>query len=185
MNNHIMLDLETLGTRPGSVMLSIGAVAFGPDGLGSELHVIISRDDSLSYGLVEDPSTMRWWQDRSPEARKTLDCANNRQLSVPLLEALKRFETLCILHGGPKEVRVWGNGADFDQPILSEAWHRSHTNLPTPWRYINSRCYRTLKSMRPHIHLLRTGVHHNALDDAKSQASHAILLLNDTNGWDN
>lgn len=35
--NNIMLDLEALGTPPGSIVLSIGAVYFGLDGLGKEL----------------------------------------------------------------------------------------------------------------------------------------------------
>lgn len=31
---HIMIDLETMGTRPGSAILSIGACSFDPNWLG-------------------------------------------------------------------------------------------------------------------------------------------------------
>ena len=37
--------------------------------------------------------------------------------------------------------------------------------------------YRTLKNLLPYIEMERVGEHHNALDDAKSQALHAIKLL--------
>ena len=41
---HVMCDLETLGRRPGCKLLSIGAVVFGPKGLGAEFY-----EDCLLY----------------------------------------------------------------------------------------------------------------------------------------
>lgn len=46
-----------------------------------------------------------------------------------------------------------------------------------PWPHWNDRCYRTLKAMRPDVKMERTGTHHNAVDDATSQARHALALL--------
>jgi DNA polymerase III epsilon subunit-like protein len=37
----VMIDLETLGRRPGCAILSIGAVEFGPAGLGRELYIVL------------------------------------------------------------------------------------------------------------------------------------------------
>lgn len=43
--NNVMLDLETFGTQPGSVIRSIGAVVFDPfsDKLGKEFYVNMWR----------------------------------------------------------------------------------------------------------------------------------------------
>lgn len=49
MSKDVMVDLETLGTRPGCKILSIGAVEFGvgpdynEDGLGAEFYVEVQR----------------------------------------------------------------------------------------------------------------------------------------------
>lgn len=61
-------------------------------------------------------------------------------------------------------------------PILAKVYKQCGWKAP-PWRYSNERCYRTLKSMAPHIEIQRTGTHHNAVDDARAQAEHAIRLV--------
>lgn len=176
----VMLDLETLGVRPGCTVLSIGAVMFGREGLGAEFHAVISRNECRMYGLVEEERTVRWWADQSTEARKTLDAASSTSTSLakPLLDVLHGFRTFLHRYGG-EDVRVWGNGADFDQPILAASWYAAHakSNDLLPWKPFNGRCYRTLKNLQRDVKLERIGVYHNALDDAKSQAEHAVRLF--------
>ena len=65
---HVSIDIETLGTAPGSVILTIGAVAFNRHGLIPERNGIlgtfyqrIDLDYSLRAGLTVDASTLRWW----------------------------------------------------------------------------------------------------------------------------
>ena len=41
--NHVMVDIETLGTTNNSVVLSIGAVKFDHQGLGEEFYAEIGR----------------------------------------------------------------------------------------------------------------------------------------------
>lgn len=50
------------------------------------------------------------------------------------------------------------------------------------WEFWNNRCFRTLKGMAPHIKTERQGTYHNALDDAKTQALHAIKVLQHLKG---
>ena len=45
------------------------------------------------------------------------------------------------------------------------------------WPYRNNRCYRTLKGLLPAIELERSGTHHNALDDAITQARHLQKIV--------
>jgi hypothetical protein len=49
---NVMIDIETLGTRPGSVILSIGACRFGADGIGEEFYRAIDVLDSLMAGAL-------------------------------------------------------------------------------------------------------------------------------------
>ncbi len=66
---HVMLDIETLGTRAGCKVLSIGAVIMTPQGPGREFYTTVSRDSQNRYGLVEDRETVEWWARQSPQAR--------------------------------------------------------------------------------------------------------------------
>jgi hypothetical protein len=173
---HAMIDLETLGKEAGCSILSIGVVAFGLAGVGPELHVIVSRDSCARHGLAEDQDTLAWWMQQTREAQETLDHATEGGL--PLSEALAQLNNFLGLISGHnlKDVKVWGNGADFDLPILSAAYKK--VGDVAPWRFFNSRCYRTLKNLLPNVPMPeRQGTHHNAVDDARTQALHAVKLL--------
>lgn len=175
----VMVDLETLGTRPGCTVLSIGAVAFDEDGVYDEgFHVIVSRESCLRAGLHEDLDTLAWWEKRSDEAKVTLHAASNAEVATGLLPALASFSTYLDGHGGLKEVRVWGNGANFDQPILNAAYVAAGVG-GQPWKFYNDCCYRTLKGLLDPTgsQFQRVGAHHNAHDDALSQAMHCSKLL--------
>lgn len=163
----VMIDLETLGKRGNSVILSIGAVKFNGDGLGDEFYMVVDPQSCIAAGLEMDVSTIMWWMKQSDEARAAFEREGARLPSV--LTAFSRF----IQDGGNAgDTRVWGNGASFDNPILGNAYHKC--GMEQPWKFWNDRCYRTVKSQFPDSPMPRTGTHHNALDDAKSQAQHLI-----------
>lgn len=172
----IMLDLETMGTRAGCAVLSIGAVEFNETTMktGKEFHKIIALQSCLNAGLFIDASTKQWWDGQSEEAKKTLHRAVTPDEGVDTLEeVLKAFNTYLARFDS---VEIYGNGADFDNPILLAAYHAA--GVPVGWRPFNGRCYRTLKNdIAPHIEIVRTGTYHNALDDARSQALHAMEIL--------
>ena len=173
MMHDVMLDLETLGTRPGCTVLSIGAVAFDAATglLGPEFHMHITRESCEAAGLLEDTYTLAWWDEQSDAAKQVFkECAQGERLFIALGQFGEYLETL-----GGEQVRVWGNGADFDNAILAHCY--AVVGMRTPWAYNKSRCYRTLKSLHPQIEFVSQGVHHNALDDAKSQAMHAMQIL--------
>ena len=71
-------------------------------------------------------------------------------------------------------IGVWGNGASFDNVILSESYYRAA--ILRPWPFWKDRCYRTIKTIYPDVELVRSGTHHNALDDARTQAEHLIAI---------
>lgn len=168
----VMLDLETLGTAPGSVILSIGAVAFDPETgeLGPEFHVHV--DSRISdYGLKVDVSTVVWWASQSDDARRRVFSPEGG--GVDPGTAVDRFALYLEQFGA--EVKVWGNGAAFDNVLLRCAIEA--TSRPVPWKHWNDRCYRTLKNLRRDVGVERVGTHHDALDDARTQALHACVIF--------
>lgn len=172
---NVMVDLETRGTRPGCCILSIGAVAFDEKGVGETFYTVVDHASCVQAGLFEDPDTMRWWNNQSDQARKVVTESESGE-GLTLTSALLNFNVFLAKHGG-RNCKLWGNGADFDNTILLAAYKA--VGLSTGWGLYNNRCYRTVKSLRPDLKIKRgDGTHHNALDDAVSQANHMIEILN-------
>lgn len=165
---HVMIDLETLGKRPGCKILSIGAVTFHPDtGVKDEFYVNV--DPHTQEGLHSDPDTVKWWKKQSRAAKDALTVDRK-----PLAGALQLFTSWYINCGGEQ---VWGNGATFDNVILTACYE--YCKLERPWRYRDDRCHRTLVNEfgRGLSKPLFQGVAHNALDDARFQAQYAAAIL--------
>ncbi len=169
MTHFIMLDLETLGTVPGCAVVAIGAAHATQDGyILGRFYTVVSRESCRSHGLREEAATLDWWHRQAPEARGILSPA--QQAAAPsLIEALDAFNV--FLRGCGSQVEIFGNGSDFDNAILNAAAMAAGVKLAWP-PFFGHRCYRTLKSLTPHVRMERTGTHHNALDDAISQAGH-------------
>jgi len=161
--SNVMLDLETLGNGANSVIIAIGAVKFDADGLGEEFYEVVDAETCVRMGMQMDTSTVMWWMKQSDEARAAFDRVGSNIFGV-----LARFSAFC------GDSKVWGNGASFDNTILSNAYRK--TGVEQPWKFWNDRCYRTMKSLYPQVKIARQGTYHNALDDAKSQASHLIAI---------
>lgn len=169
MSRNIMVDLETLGQTPGCSIVAIGAVACGDDGwITDTFYVVVSRSSCASYGLFEERQTLDWWACQSAEAREVLAIADRDGDAAGLPDALDALNAFVRRQG--REVLVWGNGSDFDNAILAAAARAAHIELA--WPFWANACYRTLKRRAPGVAIKRSGTHHNALDDARSQAEH-------------
>lgn len=183
MTRNVMVDLETLGQTPGCSIVAIGAVACSDDGwITDTLYVVVSRSSCASYGLFEEQRTLDWWDRQSPEAREVLALADRDGDAAALPDALDALNAFVRRQGS--KVLVWGNGSDFDNAILAVAAHAAQIELA--WPFWANACYRTLKRRAPQVAIKRSGTHHNALDDARSQAEHlgrinrALALTGDT-----
>ena len=172
--NHVMLDLETLGTKPGCVIISIGATAFDPatKAIGDGFYTVVNQGSCEASGLTTDKRTVGWWMHQSDDAKKVL--VESRNGGMSLTDALDAFSE--YLGAFSKNVRIWGCGSDFDNVILSHCYAATGKRLP--WQYTSNRCYRTLKALMPAIEMKREGTYHNAYDDSVSQAKHANEILN-------
>jgi 3' exoribonuclease, RNase T-like len=173
---HVMVDLETLGRRAGCQVLSLGAVFFGPEGLGDEFYRNFKLEEQADAGLrrLTGPPLDGVLVGHEARAALEVDRMHPTRALIDFGDWLKARSP---------EPRFWGNGASFDEPILIAAYEALKVRVP--WKYKNSRCFRTLKELHKNVPWGGDrGVAHHALDDAKSQALHAVKILNSIpNGW--
>lgn len=172
---HVMVDLETLSTAPDAFIVSIGAYKFSFKEDTSQnttfyLPIDITKVYPNRYSV--DTRTVQWWMRQSKEAQVVFNDAN----SVTLPSALTQFTNWILSFDS--DVRVWGNGANFDNVILRNAY--TQEGLKAPWKYAHDRCYRSLTALLPAVQLERKGTHHNALDDAIYQADYLVKAIKST-----
>jgi DNA polymerase III epsilon subunit-like protein len=165
----VMLDLETLGTSADAVILSIGAVRFDAygDQVGPVFYRRVNIDSCQKWGLTVDGRTLVWWLDQDVLARKAIVNEEGDPLEI-VLRDLSDFIK--------EDDRLWGNGAAFDNAILSTAYRK--VGIEQPWRFWNDHCFRTMKKLNKHIPApVFEGIAHHALDDAINQAKHLQAIL--------
>ena len=165
MTTHIMLDIETMGTSSYAAVVSIGAVKFDPNGkevdVTDSFYTPITLSSSMKAGLRIDADTIEWWMGQGDARERWL-----AEPKVDLDEALLGFSEW---YGNDDTVPVWGNGATFDNVILSNAYQA--LGIDRPWSYRADRCFRTIKSIvQPPVKAPKYGTAHHALDDAIAQA---------------
>lgn len=165
---HVMIDLETLGTEGSPVILSIGAVKFTAAGVVDEFHALISPRSCQAVGMTIDSDTVLWWLTQAEAARLAIAMTGTVGQRVDF--ALNDFK---IWFGEDKP--VWGNGASSDNVWLTNAF--AACKLDAPWGFWNDRCYRTIRTMFPHISAPPPKVRHDALEDARSQALHLLEMM--------
>ena len=170
----IMVDLETLSSAPDAAIVAIGAVTFNDGGTPAKdfirqtFSVTIDARSAQRMGGMIDGDTVSWWFRQPEPARLALLHA-----AMPLTGALLDFHNW--VRRQSEAPRIWGTGASFDNVVLRQTFERAH--LDAPWEFRADRCYRTLKALRPDIPFEPYGTHHNALDDAFAQATHAERIL--------
>lgn len=173
--NHLMIDIETLGTQPNAPIIAIGAVFFDPDTgeLGAELDTHISLITAMK-NRPADPNTLRFWMNQSDEARHAMTSGDK-----PLDAALSTLANMIRQHTDPDQrLKVWANGPSFDLTILKHAYHQY--NMNAPWPYNADRDVRTICDLAaPNIdrnEFTFNGEPHCALDDAKHQVKYVSAM---------
>lgn len=162
MDAHVMVDLETWGTRPGSALRSIGAIVFNPKTglLGKTFYANIDLPSQELIGLDVDPDTVDWWSKQGEKAQMALELDQQ-----PLLAVLLDFAKWWGDVGGEY---IWGHGANFDEVLLGVAYRKA--KLEPPWQFWNVRCSRTVLALGNRKPKREGTVAHYALDDARAQA---------------
>lgn len=171
-----MVDLETWGTSPYSTIIMIGACVFDPYAVESgsviqdRFEIAIEPTDT---GLRVNAGTLMWWMDSERDAARAAWLDMSR---VSLREALDGFsDWLRSLDADPDELRIWGNGAGFDNVLLRQAYEVA--SREAPWSFRHDRCFRTLRSLITMEEGHYLGTQHTALADAENQAIRANQIV--------
>lgn len=154
----VMLDLETLSTRPNAVILSIGAVKFDPytDRIDVEegLDLRIDVDEQTALGRDVQEETVKWWETQPREVQEAAFGSDGRIRVKDFIRALNKF-----LVGADN---IWAQGPAFDIVILEDLYRQ--LGIPTPWQFWQIRDSRTL-----------FGVHGDPRDKNRKGAHNALM----------
>lgn len=175
----LMVDIETLGNRPGAAIASIGAVVFSPRAVLEEFECTVQLEGQTEQGLRLDVSTIKWWMQQSDAAR----ASTFGQKGTPLFRALTDLAVFATDAGVSD---YWSHGATFDLVLLNEA--ALITGAPPLVRdFRRARDTRTLyeiTGVNPRT-FMGTGTAHNAVDDARAQALAVIESWRAIRRWRN
>jgi hypothetical protein len=170
----VMLDIETFGITPDSVVVSIGAVRFRVDTEDDldtikdeerSFYAVLDTEEQEADGRKLDADTLEWWDKQSTAARAVL-----QEPTEEVRTALKRFVAFCK---GSR--RIWGNGNTFDNVIVKDLCNDYGVEYPV--HFANDLDMRTVKYVWNKLingwsnttQKITVGDAHNALDDARSQ----------------
>ncbi len=139
MTTHVMVDIETIDTRPEAAVLSVGAVVFSFD-KGPQTFPYYSSmeiNSQLIKGRRVNHDTLKFWAHQEDDARHA--AFNGGAETAVVLGSLAG--TIRSGLTGP-DATIWAYPAAFDLAILTGLF--ADYNLVLPWHYRQQRCARTL-----------------------------------------
>lgn len=139
--HHVMIDCETLGLTPGSVIRNLSAVEFNPN-TGDIIRKktwIINLQDSITNGFRVEAGTLKWWMMKDEAARNAFVAKDQEEMSLNsfINDFIFWMESY---HGN---ITIWGLQLDFDLPMikcyLSYYFHKIYRQdqYKIPWNRKN------------------------------------------------
>lgn len=171
----VMIDTETLDTRPSAVIIAIGATFFEPltGKLGKTWYREIDLKDAMAKNRTVCADTITWWMKQSNIARNIFTGDIKKE---SLKDTLLSFTKFVQQDNNPRNIKLWANDPAFDTIKLQENYIA--TGISWPFEFWNNRCCRTIKCLYPNKLFKqwldnnpRVGAH-NALDDAIYQVQY-------------
>lgn len=160
---HGMWDIETMGTGPDAIILSIGGIKFDPNGekMIDGFHYRFNVNDQEAKGRTTDESTLEWW---GKQDNKVIEVAFGDEGRTDVTEILRHMSRWYV--GVNK---IWAQGVVFDMGILENIYKQY--GIPHPWKFWDVRDSRTLFGIMPTDPRKAMKFDaHDALEDAKAQA---------------
>jgi len=179
----IMVDLETMDNVPSAAIVAIGAVQcdLTTGELGESFYRVVDLEGQDRLNMTINSLTLYWWLQNPDGARQAL-CVDGKILLEQMCSKFNKW--LKSLGPSTEHLRLWGNGASFDNAIIRYAYRQCNMELPI--EFWNDRDMRTIVGFYPkqlqetwRRKTLRKGDHHNALDDAKHQVRYCSDILKD------
>lgn len=179
---HVMIDTETLGRTPGSVVRSVAAVEFDPQTgeTGRQKVWKIGLTDSIRYGFKVEASTLKWWMMQSDEARREFV----EGAETPLEDFLEDFMQFIAATDEGNDFTLWCLQLDFDVAMLRSMYSWYNLNVyrcdeeVLPWNF------RKVRDVRPYMDALdsagllppKVADRHTPLADCLAQINYVHLV---------
>lgn len=179
---HVMIDTETLGRTPGSVVRSVAAVEFDPKTgeTGRQKVWKIDLTDSIRYGFKIESSTLKWWMMQSDEARREFV----EGAETPLEDFLEDFMQFIAATDEGNDFTLWCLQLDFDVAMLRPMYSWYNLNVyrcdeeVLPWNF------RKVRDVRPYMDALdsagllppKVADRHTPLADCLAQIRYVHLV---------
>lgn len=179
---HVMIDTETLGKTPGSVVRSVAAVEFDPQTgeTGRQKVWKIDLTDSMQYGFKVEASTLKWWMMQSDEARREFV----EGVETPLVDFFEEFMEFLADTDEEKDFTLWCLQLDFDVAMLRSMYSWYNLNVyrcdeeVLPWNF------RKVRDVRPYMDALdsagllppKVADRHTPLADCLAQINYVHLV---------
>lgn len=165
-----MIDIETLGVQPGSVITQIAIVQFDLRNgtILKELDLFPDIKEQQEAGMTVDWGTLVWHNDQNTGVFNL----RHEQSVTQVLESLNDF-----INGAdwvtPQNLFIWSNSPNFDMVLLNVMFKSCQIEFEPVWRYKQLMDFRTVVFLRrllhPEIENKTIVVKHDALADCKSQ----------------
>jgi hypothetical protein len=166
MSTDLMIDIETLGTKPNGHILSVGMCWFSRDNPSEPIDKLEILYPELGQPKsCIDINTVTWWMKQGSAAQAVFHIpdglrSSNEQVAVKVME------------NTTNAARIWAKDPDFDCVMLNSfvnnyrGWRCEYD-----WPFWKNRSVRTILDMCPVAKQLPFGgTQHDALADAVFQA---------------
>ena len=165
---HYMIDIETLGQGPESMVLSIAAVKFDQDQVLKSIELYPDLTEQQLQGQKIEVNTLEWW-------------INHKEILSTYLQKHRKNLTFCyyqlafFLFEKGHQTQIWSKSPRFDLQILENLWK----NQPHLWDYRSQGDVRAaeFKLKQKQIPLTRPEQAHNSLSDCLAQVANVQKLL--------
>lgn len=175
-----VVDIETLGKGAGAKIASIGCAILDVKELTITGNFYATIDTKSQPFRYVDADTVEWWLSQAktnPESFSELfinQFNSNEEKAIELEDALNEFSAFLKDTFGDEPVNMFGNGPEFDNVILDDAYNQ--LEIQTPWKYFNNQSVRTMLltyrlvsgNSLPKVEF--AGIKHHALCDAVHEA---------------
>jgi hypothetical protein len=143
MKNFLVLDFESLGTSPNSVVTSFGAyyvdveqeIPSFDEIIQTGLYLKFDIQEQINDGRKVEKATIDWWEKQNDEAKKELEPSEDDVSYKRIFEALRNYLE------GKSDYFVFARSPNFDFSLLDNI--RKDLNLNRIWPFFNERDIRT------------------------------------------
>lgn len=188
----IMIDKESLSTKPNAAFISMSAVVMDFDAkspqesLLNRFNMYVDIKSAFEYAEHRnghiDPETIMWWFQQSDAAR--MDQVHGQQEALDLREVLLAFtlwvRDVALLYGVHRDrIELWSCGPMQDQNWLENAWKDKLGDMQQSWPWWGVRCGRSFLSTFYKVKegVANEGTLHVGIDDCCNQARKLFAII--------